>query len=568
MSNAGELGRLPHGREGDATMNSMRLPTLECQNFVSQCAIMLDIDTLQSIAEVLNRAVDDAPFDFARLSRDVLQYLREYGRIAGGAVALRDDETGALEAYSSAPRDDGAVRRVQLRADAGPVGAILSSGKAQVIARTGDSAAALSQFGDFELDLPLVGVPLFLLGREPVGVVVAQPSAEPAPLDGHVKFIAMLATLMGQSIHIARVSERDRAELVEERDNLRRAVKSQHTFDNVVGKTEAMQALFGQVKLVAKFNTTVLIRGESGTGKELIANAIHYNSPRADGPFVKLNCAALTDNLLESELFGHEKGAFTGASHQRQGRFEQADGGTLFLDEIGEVSAAFQSKLLRVLQEGEFERVGGTKTMKVDVRIIAATNRNLEAEVEAGEFREDLYYRLNVMPLNMPPLRERRDDIAELSEFLLKRIGDEQGRKLSITASAQKLLSTHDWPGNVRELQNCLERASVMSQVGVIDRDVVALIGIGDGRMAPTATLRAPAPQAAVSAPMNGFRGANPAAAGSGELDDPELDERGRVVAALEEAGWVQAKAARLLNMTPRQIAYRIQTLEIEMRRI
>ena len=588
-------------------MPSMRLPTFDCSKVASSCAIMLDIDTLQAIAEVLNRAVDSHPFELSHLARDVLDYLRDYGRIAGGVIGIINDDTGALETFTALARDEGAVIEGVMRRDEGPIGAIMNSGDPMVVSRAGDSALVMSQFGGFDLNLPFIGVPLFMLGREPVGVIIAQPSDEPGPLDGHAKFIGMLATLLGQSIHIARVSDRERAELLEERDNLRRAVRNQHVFENIVGKTEAMQALFGQVKLVAKWNTTVLIRGESGTGKELIANAIHYNSPRADGPFVKLNCAALPDNLLESELFGHEKGSFTGASTQRKGRFEQADGGTLFLDEIGEITPAFQSKLLRVLQEGEFERVGGHKTMKVDVRIIAATNRNLEAEVESGEFREDLYYRLNVMPLNMPPLRDRKDDIPELSQFLLKKIGDDQGRKLSITSSAQKLLSSHDWPGNVRELENCLERASVMSQVGAIDRDVISLIGIGDGRMAPSVTPRAsPAPSAmmmngggapAPAAPMNGhgalnghaghgamngapppslnggvrpngFRAANPAAAGSGELDDPELDERSRVIAALEEAGWVQAKAARLLGMTPRQIAYRIQTLDIQVRRI
>jgi Nif-specific regulatory protein len=313
---------------------------------------------------------------------------------------------------------------------------------------------------------------------------------------------------------------------------------------NLVGSTPAMRKIFEQVRQVAKWNTTVLIRGESGTGKELIAHAIHYNSPRAGGPFVKLNCAALPDALLESELFGHEKGAFTGASFQRKGRFELADGGTLFLDEIGEISPAFQAKLLRVLQEGEFERVGGSQTLRVDVRIIAATNRDLEAAVESGAFREDLYYRLNIMPIQVPPLRERIEDIPALAKFLVEKIGCKQGRELSITDSAIRLLVRHDWPGNVRELENTLERAAILCQGEVIDREAILESGIEEGL-----PLKPSLPQAS-------------------NLSDPELSERERVIAALEQAGWVQAKAARLLGMTPRQIAYRIQTLKIQVRKI
>jgi Nif-specific regulatory protein len=290
----------------------------------------------------------------------------------------------------------------------------------------------------------------------------------------------------------------------------------------------------------------VLIRGESGTGKELIASAIHYNSPRASGPFIKLNCAALPDNLLESELFGHEKGAFTGAFSQRKGRFEQAHNGTLFLDEIGDVSPVFQVKLLRVLQEGELERVGSSHTLRVDVRIIAATNRDLETEVEAGDFREDLYYRLNVMPIFMPSLRQRPEDVPDLARFLVEKIAKQQGRPLSVTDSAIRLLMRHDWPGNVRELENCLERGAIMSEGGVIDQDVIELSGLEQ--------------QGGMSAILH-----NQERMG---LHDPDLDERERVIAALEQAGWVQANAARLLGMTPRQIAYRIQTLNIKVRRL
>ena len=246
----------------------------------------------------------------------------------------------------------------------------------------------------------------------------------------------MVANLFGQAVRLSWEVEQERRDLKRERDTLKRQVRGNYSFDNMVGHTPAMRRVFELVRQVAKWDTTVLIRGESGTGKELIANAIHYNSPRSNAQFVKLNCAALPDNLLESELFGHEKGAFTGAVAQRKGRFEQADRGSIFLDEIGEISPTFQAKLLRVLQEGEFERVGGSKTIEADVRVIAATNKDLEVAVERGEFREDLYYRLNVMPIHIPALRERAEDIPELSRFLIDKIAKQQQRKLEITDSA------------------------------------------------------------------------------------------------------------------------------------
>jgi Nif-specific regulatory protein len=263
----------------------------------------------------------------------------------------------------------------------------------------------------------------------------------------------------------------------------------------------------------------------------------------------------LPENLLESELFGHERGAFTGAVEARKGRFEQAHGGTLFLDEIGDVSPPFQAKLLRVLQEGEFERVGGSRTIKVDVRFIAATHRDLETAVDMGDFREDLFYRLNVMPIFLPPLRERIEDIPEIARHLLGKIGNEQKRKLTLSDMAQRRLAAYSWPGNVRELENCLERAAVLSEDGQIDVDLIRFPSARE-RRAPQAQ------RSAAPATLNPLASPNPEA----DIDDPNLSEKERVITALEQAGWVQAKAARILGMTPRQIAYRIQTLNIEVK--
>ncbi|MFQ5584524.1 MAG: sigma-54-dependent transcriptional regulator [Calditrichia bacterium] len=257
--------------------------------------------------------------------------------------------------------------------------------------------------------------------------------------------------------------------LIKENQYLREKLAKKYNFENIIGKNKKMLELFDLVKDIAKANATVLIRGESGTGKELIANAIHFNSERIKKPFVKVNCAVLAENLLESELFGHVKGAFTGAIKDKIGRFELAHEGTIFLDEIGDISPNMQLKLLRVLQEGEFERVGGTETKKVDVRIIAATNRNLEEAMRNGIFRQDLYYRLNVIPIEVPPLRERRDDIPLLVTYFLDKFNTDFNKNIeAVNDDAMMHLQSYDWPGNIRELQNLMERAIVLNKTGIL----------------------------------------------------------------------------------------------------
>ncbi len=500
----------------------------------------LELDTLFHVSHVLSRSLN-----LQETLEAVLEVLDERGGMQRGMVTLLDPRSGELlisAIHASQPNEYTGVR---YQPGEGVVGQILEQGELIVLNRISDEPRFLDRLGVYDRNLPFIAVPI-RSGEEVVGVLAAQPRCTNSLLEERARFMEMVANLIVQSVRLYQQVEEERWDLRAERDSLRRVVRGQYGFDNIIGTSPSMQQVFELVHQVAKWDTTVLIRGESGTGKELIANAIHYNSPRAEGPFIKLNCAALPDNLLESELFGHEKGAFTGAVNQRKGRFERADRGTLFLDEIGEISAVFQVKLLRVLQEGEFERVGGMRTLKANVRIIAATNCDLETEVEAGRFREDLYYRLNVMPIYMPPLRERIEDISTLARFLLSKLAELQKRPLEITDSALRLLLRYDWPGNVRELENCLERAAVMSESGTIDRDVISLSGVMEHNIP---IKPAPAP-------------------GKSILDDPDLDERERVIAALEEAGWVQARAARLLGMTPRQIAYRIQTLNIRMRKI
>ncbi|MES9813400.1 MAG: nif-specific transcriptional activator NifA [Candidatus Thiodiazotropha sp.] len=499
----------------------------------------VELESLYRVGQILSRSLD-----FRETLSEVLKTLNDIGKMGHGMISLLDEHSGDLlvTALHENPSPSNSVR---YKAGEGVVGVIMESGEPLVIRRILDEDRFLDRLGVYDLDLPFIGVPI-PIGDHTAGVLAAQPLGNPGALIRHQRFLQMVANLIGQSVRLAKKVEDEQRALKRERDSLRREVRGEHGFSNMMGHNRSMRMVFDQVRQVAKWNTTVLVRGESGTGKELIANAIHYNSPRANGPFIKLNCAALPDTLLESELFGHEKGAFTGAVSQRKGRFEQAHAGTIFLDEIGEISPAFQAKLLRVLQEGEFERVGGIKTQVVDVRVVAATNKDLESEVQEGSFREDLYYRLNVMPIHMPPLRERTEDIPDLAHFLVGKIAKSQGRELVIEDNALGLLMRYDWPGNVRELENCLERAAVMSEEGRIDRHAINLTGL----------------QSSAPSSVSGSSVSNV------DIDDPDLDERERVIAALEQAGWVQAKAARLLGMTPRQIGYRIQTLNIKVRQI
>ncbi|TPQ26882.1 nif-specific transcriptional activator NifA [Methylomonas sp. EFPC3] len=498
-----------------------------------------ELDTLYMVSQLLN-----STHELRSKLKGILEILHKRSGLRFGMITLRDiedDSMGICEIYG-----EGIDRSVRYQPGEGLVGAILDEGSTIVVERIADEPRFLSRLGLYDPDLPFIGSPLAVEQGEVVGILAAQP-CDATFLGERARFMEMVANLIAHSVNMLRVMERKQNELLNERDYLKQTLVKNYRFENIIGHSEPMLKVFDIIRQVAKWHTTVLIRGESGTGKEVVASSIHFNSACANGPFLKLNCAALPDTLLESELFGHEKGAFSGAIGQRKGRFELADGGTLFLDEIGEISASFQAKLLRVLQEGEFERVGGVRTLKVNVRIIAATNRNLEQEVADGNFREDLYYRLNVMPINMPPLRERIEDIPELSAFLLNRISKQQGgRPLEIKESAIRILMKHDWPGNVRELENRLERAAIMSADGTIDRDVIASTGLEN--------------EIGISRTPQSIKHI--------DLHDESMDERERVIAALEQSGWVQAKAARLLDMTPRQIAYRIQTLNINVKQI
>ncbi|NDD67495.1 AAA family ATPase, partial [bacterium] len=315
-------------------------------------------------------------------------------------------------------------------------------------------------------DQSLICLPLTYSGEKMGALGMVMPAHLVA---SHMVFLSGLALLVAQEIKLKRMLEREKESLQRENVLLRDELKEKYNIHNMIGNSNAMHQVYDSIIQVAHSNATVLIRGESGTGKELVAHAIHYNSPRADKAFIKINCGAIPESLIESELFGYEKGAFTDAQEQKLGKFELANGGTLFLDEIGELSPNVQVKLLRVLQEKEIERVGGLSPIKVNVRVITATNRDLEYELQQKQFREDLYYRLNVFPIFLPPLRERKTDVLLLSEHFLEKFCKENNKSITrISSLAIDLLSSYHWPGNVRELENCIERAVLVCRSDTI----------------------------------------------------------------------------------------------------
>jgi DNA-binding NtrC family response regulator len=339
---------------------------------------------------------------------------------------------------------------------------------------------------------------------------------------------------------IERISER--RDLIRENTELKEMLIERYKFDEIVSTSHAMEEVLNMAGRVAASSATVLLRGESGTGKELIAKAIHFHSPRANAPLIKVNCAALPETLLESELFGHEKGAFTGATTRRIGRFEAADRGTLFLDEIGELTAGMQVKLLRVLQEREFERLGGNETVKVDVRVIAATNRDIEKAVKEGAFREDLYYRLNVVSIVIPPLRERKEDVPGLLDFFIKKYNAENKKNITgISAETRDLLMRYGYPGNVRELENIIERAVVLSKKGIITAADLPI------------HVRTSASEEELTAETQ-----------LGSLNETlETIERSILLEALKASGGVQTRAAEKLGISERVLRYKLKKYKL-----
>ena len=475
----------------------------------------------------------------------VLEVLaKHHGAVRSMVTLLREGGELYVEASDGLDRP---AQHVQYRMGEGITGRVVETGKPIVVPRVSREPAMLNRAArradsSDDQELSFVCVPVSL-NRRAVGAlgVDLRYKAE-RDFDSNVKFLGVVASMIAQALKIQRLIEEDKRRLVDENEHLRQELREKYDFSNIIGTSGPVRQVYEQVAQVAATNTTVLIRGESGTGKELIAHAIHYNSLRAKKPFVKVSCAALPESLIEAELFGHEKGAFTGAEARKKGRFELAEGGTLFLDEIGDINLSTQVKLLRVLQEREFERVGGVETIKVNVRLIAATNKDMELALSTGAFREDLYYRLNVFTIFVPPLRDRKADLLMLADHFLEKFSREHGKSIKrISTPAIDMLVSYHWPGNVREMENALERAVLMCEGQVIHAHHL-----------PPSLQTAEASGTVTRVSLT---------------DAIAAYEKDLIQDALKTTRGNRAKAARLLDATERILNYKIRKYAVDVRR-
>ncbi|MCK5504137.1 MAG: sigma 54-interacting transcriptional regulator [Thermodesulfovibrionia bacterium] len=474
------------------------------------------------------------------LERNLLSVMSTLGSLLEmqrGCVFLLDPLSRELRIVAAHGLTKKNIGKGKYRIGEGIVGRVLEKKIPMVIPNIGKEPLFLNKTGSRpEKDgISFLCVPI-MIKNEVLGVLSVDRiySKKQGNVDDDLRVLRIVASLIAQFIKLWESYE----EVEKEKENLKRELKARYRIENVIGQSDRMQEVFEAVHRVAPSKATVLLRGESGTGKELIAKAIHYMSPRNAGPFVKFNCASIPEGLLESELFGHEKGSFTGAVSLRKGKFELADKGTIFLDEVGDLPITLQPKILRVLQEREFERVGSEKTIKTDVRIVTATSRDLENLLSQGKFREDLYYRLNVIPLFLPPTREREEDIPILIDYFLEKFNRENNRLVVLDKNVLQIFLNYNWPGNVRELENTIERLVIMS---------------GSDRVT--------ASDLPVSLSIRRLKSSGKSASLTANVKEIE---KVNIIDALEKTGWVQAKAARLLGITPRQIGYKITKYDIE----
>jgi len=477
----------------------------------------------------------------------------------GSLVLVEGDEMRIVAAHGLTDEEK---RRGRYARGEGITGRVANSGMPIVVPNIRADPLFLDRTGARRAEagpVSFICVPL-KFGNTTIGVLSVDKDYEDAEtLERDRNLLMIVAAFIAQAVKINEMAQLERARLVQENTILREELRTRYCFDNIVGTSMAMQQVFETVALVAPSRATVLITGETGTGKELVARAIHYSSPRRDKPCVSVSCAALSDSLLESELFGHVKGAFTGAVDDKKGRFELADGGTLFLGEIDDTSYSLQTKLLRVLQERQFERVGGSETISVDVRLIAATNRDLEKAVREGTFREDLYYRLNVVHLHIPPLRDRRDDIPLLIRHFLDKYSRENNKTISgVAPEALNALMKYSWPGNVRELESCIEMAVVMCTGERLTVDLLPARLRQSARMPLQLGTGKAVEQAVSSLPWH----AVPQGGMYGELIP--LVERGLIQRALQEADGVKLKAAQILGINRNTLHKKVAELGIE----
>jgi len=480
------------------------------------------------------------------------------------------DDANSVELYASIDLSSHQKKVATYKLGEGATGLAAQSCEPVVIENVHNNINYLNKMGTLSTNsISYIAVPI-IQEESLFGVISANIAHDSVmSFDDIVRMLTIVGSLFGGTLATQKRFAQEKETLTELKTYYKEEMLNDHKFENIIGRSTKMQQVFSMLETVSPSDATILIRGETGTGKELIATAVHNLSRRKNEPYIKLNCAAISETLLESELFGHEKGAFTDAREMRKGRFELANGGTLFLDEIGDITPSLQVKLLRILQEQEFERVGGTKTIKTDVRLVAATNRNLEEMVKKGEFREDLFYRLNVIPINLPPLRERYEDVKLLIEYYLKKFLKEHKKQMSFSKEALEVLLDYPWPGNIRELQNTMERLVLICPNGVVIPEMLNhVLPFNYQKMyIPVKTEQEVAPEPQRQQPtVAPVTPAQSAPASSPMITTMSLHEmeKASIIQALIDNRGIQTKAATQLGRTARQIGYKIKKYEID----
>lgn len=501
---------------------------------------VLELEALYKISHILTEGAGQK-----QALTEVLDVLHCDLGMLRGAIVLVSPDRRQITVEIAHDISDRHKTNASFKIGEGITGRVVQTGKPMVVPKVSQEPLFLNRLGRKNLgknEISFLCVPIMSEKKVFGALSVDKIFDESAPLAEDLRLLSIVTSLIAHDVKFRHAETARREVLENENIRLRHELEDRFRPENIIGNSHAMREVYSCIHQVAHSDTTVLIRGDSGTGKELVAHAIHYSSPRAKSPFVKVNCAALSETLLESELFGHEKGAFTGAIQTRKGRIEEANGGTLFLDEIGDFSPAIQVKLLRVLQERQFERVGSNRTIKANIRIICATNRNLEEAVEKDDFRQDLYYRINVFPIFLPPLRDRKNDILLLANHFVENYAKRMNKDVRrISTPAINMMIAYHWPGNVRELENCMERAVLLSTEGVIQ-----------GMHLPPTLQTSDASDTI----------------GTGSLEERvALIERDIIIDALKRQNGNLAAAARDLGTTARIIRYKVKNLGIDPKR-
>ena len=500
------------------------------------------IKELVALTEI-SKAVSSS-LDLRTVMQNILNILHEHLGMERGTISLLDPETRELSIEVACGLDLDEIKRGRYKIGEGITGKVVAAGEPIVVPNVGKEPLFLNRTRARDhvnkSNIAFICVPIKLEDKTVGALSVDRLFQEDVSFDEDVRLLTIISSMIALAVRVNGLVKKDREILTNENLELKRELKKKFHPVNIIGESKRMIDVYSSIDLVSTTKATVMLRGESGTGKELIARAVHYHSDRADKPFVKVSCAALPETLLESELFGYEKGAFTGAAATKRGRFELAHTGTLFLDEIGDIPPSIQVKLLRVLQEREFERLGGVDTIRVDIRLVVATNKDLEREVQQGKFREDLYYRLNVIPIFLPALRERKEDLPVLVHHFLEKANQENGKQVKrVSDEAWEYLMNYLWPGNVRELENAIERAVIMCQGDAIGRE------------------HFPFDLKANIKPLDGS--AQEGEESQGFFAAIRNLERRLLNRALEKTGGNKRKAARMLGVTERILGYKVK---------